>query len=77
MLGYIIHKVSGLTYDAYIKKNILAPIGMNETTYEFAKVPEKSLANGYRYINNNWRKETLLHDGIYGAMGGMITSIDR
>jgi CubicO group peptidase (beta-lactamase class C family) len=76
MLGYIIHKVSGLTYDAYIKKNILAPIGMNETTYEFAKVPEKSLANGYRYINNNWRKETLLHDGIYGAMGGMITSID-
>jgi CubicO group peptidase (beta-lactamase class C family) len=76
MLGYIIHKVSGLTYDAYIKKNILAPIGMNETTYEFAKLPETILANGYRYINNNWRKETLLHDGIYGAMGGMITSID-
>ena len=76
MLGYIIHKVSGLTYDAYIKKNILAPIGMNETTYEFANVPEKTLANGYRYINNNWRKETLLHDGIYGSMGGMITSID-
>ena len=76
MLGYIIHKVSGLTYDAYIKKNILAPIGMSETTYEFSKVPEKSLANGYRYIDNNWRKETLLHDGIYGAMGGMITSID-
>ena len=76
MLGYIIHKVSGLTYDAYIKKNILVPIGMNETTYEFANVPEKTLANGYRYINNDWRKETLLHDGIYGAMGGMITSID-
>jgi CubicO group peptidase (beta-lactamase class C family) len=49
---------------------------MSETTYEFSKVPEKSLANGYRYIDNNWRKETLLHDGIYGAMGGMITSID-
>jgi len=76
MLGYIIHKVSGLTYDAYINKNILAPIGMNETTYEFANVPVKTLANGYRYINNQWRKETLLHDGIYGAMGGMITSID-
>ena len=76
ILGYIIHKVSGLTYDAYIKKNILVPIGMNETTYEFSKLPETILANGYRYINNNWRKETLLHDGIYGAMGGMITSID-
>ena len=76
MLGYIIHKVSGLSYDAYIKKNILIPLGMNETTYEFANVPEKTLASGYRYINNQWRKENLLHDGIYGAMGGMITSID-
>ena len=76
MLGYIIHKVSGITYDAYIKKNILVPLGMNETTYEYANVPEKTLANGYRYINNQWRKETLLHDGIYGSMGGMITSID-
>ena len=76
MLGYIIHKVSGMTYDAYIKKNILMPLGMAETSYEFSKVPTKLLANGYRYINNGWRKETLLHDGIYGAMGGMITSID-
>lgn len=76
MLGYIIHRVSGMTYDAYIHKNILAPIGMHATTFEFSKIPKNILANGYRYINNTWRKETLLHDGIYGAMGGMITSID-
>ena len=76
MLGYIIHKVSGLTYDAYIKKNILTPLGMSATTYEYSKVPKELLANGYRYINDQWRKEILLHNGIYGAMGGMITSID-
>ena len=76
ILGYIIHKVTGLTYDAYIKKNILIPLQMEKTTYEFSTVPHDLLANGYRYIQNEWRKETLLHDGIYGAMGGMITSID-
>ena len=76
MLGYIIHKVSGISYDAYIHKYILAPVGMDATTYEFSKVPKNTLANGYRFIDNKWRKETLLHDGIYGAMGGMITSID-
>jgi hypothetical protein len=39
-------------------------------------VSKNTLANGYRFIDNKWRKEILLHDGIYGAMGGMITSID-
>jgi CubicO group peptidase (beta-lactamase class C family) len=76
MLGYIIHKVSGLSYDTYIHKYILAPIGMDATTFEFSNVSKNTLANGYRFIDNKWRKEILLHDGIYGAMGGMITSID-
>lgn len=76
ILGYIIHQVAGISYDDYIKKNILDKIGMNETTYEYTKVPKSNLANGYRYIDNHWKKENLLHDGIYGAMGGMITSID-
>ena len=76
MLGYIIHKVSGISYDAYIKQHILNPLGMNNTTYEFTSIPKEKFAFGYRYINNNWRKEIPLQDGIYGAMGGMITSID-
>jgi CubicO group peptidase (beta-lactamase class C family) len=76
MLGYIIHKVSGEPYDVYIKKNILTPLGMKATTYEYTEIPKDKFAYGYRYINDNWRKEQPLKDGIYGAMGGMITSID-
>lgn len=76
MLGYIIHKVSGLSYDEYIQKNILNPLGMNQTTYEYTVIPKEKFAFGYRYINDTWRKEQPLKDGIYGAMGGMITSID-
>ncbi len=76
MLGYIIHKVSGLSYDVYIKQNILDPLGMNTTTYEYTDIPKDKFAFGYRYINDKWRKEQPLKDGIYGAMGGMITSID-
>jgi CubicO group peptidase (beta-lactamase class C family) len=76
MLGYIIHKVSGLSYDEYIQKNILNPLGMNQTTYEYTVIPKDKFAFGYRYINEHWRKEQPLKDGIYGAMGGMITSID-
>ena len=75
MLGYIIHQVSGLTYDAYIKKAILDPLGMQHTTYEYTSIPKSNLAKGYRTIKGNWVNVPLLKDGIYGAMGGMITSI--
>ena len=77
ILGYIIHKVSGLPYNEYIQKNILRPIGMHNTTYEYSEVKPELLAQGYRFIDGEWKIEPLLADGIYGAMGGMITSIDE
>lgn len=75
MLGYIIHKVSGKPYSEYIAEHIWKPLGMNEAAWEYSKVPPASLAKGHRWINNNWRDEPLLHDGIFGSMGGMITSL--
>ncbi len=74
-LGYIIKKVTGIPYGEYIQNNIWKKLGM-QASWEFSKVPASQLANGYRWINNDWREEALLHDGIYGAMGGMITSIE-
>jgi CubicO group peptidase (beta-lactamase class C family) len=76
MLGYIIKKITGIPYSEYIAKNIWKPLGMIQAEWEYTKVPANELAHGYRWINNNWREEALLHDGIYGAMGGMITSIE-
>jgi len=76
MLGYIIKKVTGIPYSDYIEKNIWQPLHMQQASWEYTKVPANELAHGYRWINNNWREEALLHDGIYGAMGGMITSIE-
>ncbi|HLK30684.1 MAG TPA: serine hydrolase domain-containing protein [Puia sp.] len=74
-LGYIIHKVSGIPYNEYISKNIWQPLGM-QASWEYASIPDEELAHGYRWLNEDWREETPLHDGIYGAMGGMITSVE-
>jgi CubicO group peptidase (beta-lactamase class C family) len=74
-LGYIIKKVTGIPYSDYIQNNIWKKLGM-QAAWEYGKVPANQLAKGYRWINNDWREEALLHDGIYGAMGGMITSIE-
>lgn len=75
-LGYIIKKVSGKTYEEYITENILKPLGMTHTYWEYTQVPKELLAHGYRRIDAQWVEQPLLHDGSYGAMGGMITTIE-
>lgn len=74
--GYIIRKVTGMPYSEYIRKNIWQALDMTQAEWEYTKVPANQLAHGYRWMNDGWHEEALLHDGIYGAMGGMITSVE-
>jgi CubicO group peptidase (beta-lactamase class C family) len=76
LLGIIIQKVTGISFQEYIAKNIWEPLGMKQACWEYKKVSRDELAQGYRWINNEWKEEELLSDGIFGAMGGMITSIE-
>ena len=76
MLGHIITVVSGKPYQQYITETILKPLGMNDTKWEYTQVPAEKLALGYRWLDDKWVEEPLLHDGSYGAMGGLITSIE-
>ena len=80
LLGKIVTKVSGMRYQNYIKKNIWEPLGMKTSTYEYGDVAPDKLAHGYRWLNEKWNEEQLLHDtkdGSWGAMGAMISSIDE
>lgn len=75
LLGHIITMVSEMPYQEYITNNILLPLGMNHTYWEYSEVPEHLLALGYGWDGEKWISEPLLHDGAFGAMGGLITSI--
>lgn len=76
LLGHIVQKVSGQRYEDYITTHILQPLGMTHTYWEYTAVPPNQLAHGYRWINNAWTEQPLLHDGAWGAMGGLITTIE-
>ncbi len=76
MLGRIITQVSGMPYQKYITENIFRPLGMSHTHWEYEGLPADRLALGYRWEDEQWKLEPMLHDGAYGAMGGLITSID-
>lgn len=75
LLGQVITQVAREPYQRYITREILDPLGLRDTRWEFADVPADKLALGYRRENNQWSLEPLLHDGTYGAMGGLITTV--
>ncbi|QDV06401.1 Penicillin-binding protein 4* [Planctomycetes bacterium Poly30] len=75
MLGTIITRVAGRPYQDYITDEILAPLGMNETYWEYEDVPADRLAQGYLWQDGEWIPEPMLHTGAFGAIGGLITSI--
>jgi CubicO group peptidase (beta-lactamase class C family) len=80
MLGKIITNVSGQPYQQYIRENIWLPLDMKTSEWEFGNIAPDKLAHGYRWLNENWNEESLLHDvpdGSWGAMGSMITSIEE
>ncbi|MEP1094152.1 MAG: serine hydrolase domain-containing protein [Cyclobacteriaceae bacterium] len=76
LLGSIVGRISGMSYQSYIKENIFQPLGMNDTYWEIDNVPKKQLAIGYRWEDEQWKLEPMLHDGSYGSMGGLITTIE-
>jgi CubicO group peptidase (beta-lactamase class C family) len=56
MAGYIVERVSGLSFDEYVEKNILEPLGMNRTSYR-QPLPQTlvgDLASGYNYSDGQY-----------------------
>jgi CubicO group peptidase (beta-lactamase class C family) len=75
-LGHIVSEVSGKSYQQYISENILKPLQMNDSRWEYTEISKEKFAQGYRWEDDQWKAEPVLHDGSYGAMGGLICSIE-
>jgi CubicO group peptidase (beta-lactamase class C family) len=76
ILGRVVANVSGQPYTRYVEREILRPLGMASTTLEPRAVPPSRLAQGYRREDARWKREPQLPDGAFGAMGGMLTSLE-
>lgn len=49
VLGLIIEKVSGQSYEEYIENNIFKPMGLNNTYLNRAEAEKHGMAKGYKY----------------------------
>ena len=76
ILGKIISTVSGIPFQKYITREILQPLNMNNTCWEYSDVPADLLAQGYSWEDGEWISEPMPHDGAFASMGGLITSAE-
>jgi CubicO group peptidase (beta-lactamase class C family) len=76
LLGQIVQVVSGMDYRDYTRTHIFEPLGMNSTVWEYENASPEHLALGYDWLDDAWVNIPLEHHGSFGAMGGLITSVE-
>lgn len=74
--GRIIENVSGESYAERLRRRILAPLGMNDTTLDVAAIPEAGRAGAYHWLNNAYVEEPVLGPGAFDSIGGLWTTAE-
>jgi CubicO group peptidase (beta-lactamase class C family) len=76
LLGYIIEKVSGKSYQAYMSDNILKPSGLYNTYYDSQSVIIPNRVSGYYKDGNNYRNAAFWSPSIAYAAGGLLSNVE-
>jgi len=76
LLGYIIEKVSGKTYEQYIKDNLFVPAGMTNSGYGNENRIIKNRAKGYQGSGNNYENANYLSMTVPYAAGSLISTVE-
>lgn len=74
LLGRVLTNVSGEPYQDYMRRLLLAPLGMARTTFDALAAARGDYAFGYRRDGKAWSRERIEPDGEVGAMGGLVTT---
>jgi CubicO group peptidase (beta-lactamase class C family) len=75
LLGRIVAKASGVPYESYVEREILAKLHMSSSTFEFSRVPGDRRAVGYRLQpDGSYLDESPLPQGAFSSAGGLLTT---
>jgi CubicO group peptidase (beta-lactamase class C family) len=69
LAGYIVERVSGQSFDAYVEEHIFAPLGMTQATFRQPLPPALApqMSNGYNYVNGGYLRGGFEYVGAYPA----------
>ena len=76
LLGVILEKVSGKTYDALLEEKILQPLNMKDTGYDLHSTILKKRATGYKKRGFDYVNSRYLDMSLPYAAGAMYSTIE-
>lgn len=74
MLGFIIQKVSGLTYFQAVRKYIFEPLKMGSSGFDFTHLASPNKAVGYNILNDTLKQPAVITDSTVPFGAGAIYS---
>lgn len=76
ILGAIIEKITGMTYENVLKKNIFEPLGLNHTGYDLAEPILLKRAAGYEKTFNGYTNASFLDMSLPYAAGSLYSTVE-
>jgi CubicO group peptidase (beta-lactamase class C family) len=76
ILGYIIEKVSGLTYEEYVKENLFKPAGMTNSAYGNDTRIIANRAKGYQQGKDGYENARPLSMTLPYAAGSLVSTVE-
>jgi CubicO group peptidase (beta-lactamase class C family) len=76
LLGYIIEKISGKTYEQYLQEVILTPLKMTNTGYDHSDIILKNRAAGYEKQGRKIVNSAYLDMSIPYAAGSLYSTVE-
>ncbi|MBI4905891.1 MAG: serine hydrolase [Acidobacteria bacterium] len=76
LLGYVIEKVSGRSYEEQLQKAILEPVGMKDTGFDHYETILRHRAEGYQYAKGELARAQFLDMSLPHAAGSLYSTVD-
>lgn len=76
LLGVIIEKITGKTYEQVLKEKIFTPLKMINTGYDHHKTILKNRASGYEKFGSSFRNADYIDMSIPYAAGSMYSTVE-
>jgi len=76
VLGYLIEKLSGQSYETFLRENIFAPLGMDDTGYDRPGTILKHRAAGYSRDGTMYKNAMYFDMSLFGPSGALYSTIE-
>jgi CubicO group peptidase (beta-lactamase class C family) len=76
LLGYIIEKVTGKTYEQTVRELILSPLGMTHSGFDFKNLPDQKATGYYAVRDGNGVRAQLVDSSVSYSAGSLYSTLE-